>query len=195
MTKCSYHRSPGPWFLGKTWEVNWVNPTKYVHCFTFCCGYNILGNLVTQQQPDHWTHVALLFKHTVKPLNIRRTKSQNLNVSRLVLQLSFAPSIKARCEVKNEDVVGAAPTGDAPTTSEWSTILLATKVRLILEVWQWLSLAWHQSCGLYYTPEKDSCDAFTHIFQGYFSGTGAINAPVPLKQPWKIWVKLTSTIW
>ena len=32
------------------------------------------------------------------------------------------------------DVVGAAPTGDAPTTSEWSTFLLHTVVRLILEV-------------------------------------------------------------
>ena len=36
--------------------------------------------------------------------------------------------------VENEDVVGAAPTGNAPTTSELSTILLPTKVRLILEV-------------------------------------------------------------
>ena len=40
----------------------------------------------------------------------------------------FAPSI----EVEN-DVVGAAPTGDDPTTSERSTILLHTKVCLILE--------------------------------------------------------------
>ena len=38
-------------------------------------------------------------------------------------------------EVENEDVVGAAPTGDAPTTSEWSTVLLPTKVQLILEVY------------------------------------------------------------
>ena len=34
----------------------------------------------------------------------------------------FAQSIEARCKVENEDVVGAAPPGDAPTTSEWSTI-------------------------------------------------------------------------
>ena len=46
----------------------------------------------------------------------------------------FAESLEGRCQVENEDVVGAAPTGDAPTTSEWSTILLPTKVRLILEV-------------------------------------------------------------
>ena len=45
-------------------------------------------------------------------------------------------SIEVRCSVENEDVVGAAPTGDAPTTSEWSTILLPTMVQLILEVWQ-----------------------------------------------------------
>ena len=35
-------------------------------------------------------------------------------------------------------VVGAAPTGAAPTTSEWSTILLPAKVRPILEVWWYL---------------------------------------------------------
>ena len=63
--------------------------------------------------------------------NISLTKSQNLCVSCLV----FAQSIEARCYVEDEDVVGAAPTGDAPTTSEWSTVLLP-KVWLILEVWQ-----------------------------------------------------------
>ena len=30
-------------------------------------------------------------------------------------------------KVKNEDVVGAVPSGNAPTTSEWSTILLPIK--------------------------------------------------------------------
>ena len=44
----------------------------------------------------------------------------------------FAESLEARCQVENEAVVGAAPTGDAPTTSEWSTILLPNQVRLIL---------------------------------------------------------------
>ena len=68
--------------------------------------------------------------------NIRRTHFQNINVSRLVV---FAQSIEARCSVENEDVVGAAPTGDAPTTSEWSTISLPTKVRLILETLRYSS--------------------------------------------------------
>ena len=48
----------------------------------------------------------------------------------------FAQSNEARCYVENADVVGAAPTGDAPTTSEWATILLPIKVRLILEIWR-----------------------------------------------------------
>ena len=41
----------------------------------------------------------------------------------------FAEAIEFRCQVENENVVGAAP-----TTSEWSTILLPIKVRLILEI-------------------------------------------------------------
>ena len=50
--------------------------------------------------------------------NISHTKFQNWNVSRLVLQLVvFAQSIDAKYYVENEDVVGAAPTGDASTTS------------------------------------------------------------------------------
>ena len=46
------------------------------------------------------------------------------------LAVVFAQSIEARCEVENEDAVGAAATGDVPTTSERSTILLRTKVPL-----------------------------------------------------------------
>ena len=38
--------------------------------------------------------------------------------------------------VEDEDVVGATPTGDAPTTSECSTIVLPIKVRVILETWR-----------------------------------------------------------
>ena len=34
------------------------------------------------------------------------------------LAVVFAQSNEAKWEVENEDVVGAAPTGDAPTTSE-----------------------------------------------------------------------------
>ena len=39
----------------------------------------------------------------------------------------FAESIEARCQVENEDVVGVAPTGDAPTTSEWFSVMCTSK--------------------------------------------------------------------
>ena len=47
----------------------------------------------------------------------------------------FAQSIEARCYIDNEDAVGAVRA--APTTSELSTILLPTKMRLILVVLQY----------------------------------------------------------
>ena len=53
------------------------------------------------------------------------------------LAVVFAQAIDARYQVENEDVVGA-PTGDAPTTSELSTMLLPADVRLILETWRYL---------------------------------------------------------
>ena len=62
--------------------------------------------------------------------NISHTKSQNLNDCGLVLQLPLANPLKPGVEVENEDLVGAGPTGDAPTTFEWSTISLPTVVHL-----------------------------------------------------------------
>ena len=66
--------------------------------------------------------------------NTRRIKSQNLNDFSSRLTIVFVQSIEASWYGENEDVVGAAPTGDAPTTYEWSTIWLSTKMLLILDV-------------------------------------------------------------
>ena len=49
-------------------------------------------------------------------------KSQNLNASCLALQLSLPNPPTPGVGVENEDVAEAAPTGNAPTTSERSTI-------------------------------------------------------------------------
>ena len=84
--------------------------------------------------------------------NIRHTKSPNLNVSCLVLQLSLHNPMKPGVKLILKDVVGAAPTGDAPTTSEWSTILLPTKVRLILETWWYID---YITISVF--TEKDKC--------------------------------------
>ena len=43
----------------------------------------------------------------------------------------------------NEDVVVAAPTGDATITSELSTMMVLTKVSLILEVLRYASSGMH----------------------------------------------------
>ena len=71
--------------------------------------------------------------------HIRRIQIPTLKFSSTRLSVVFAQSLEARCYVENEDVVGAAPTGDAPTTSEWSAILLPTKVRLILDVLRYIN--------------------------------------------------------
>ena len=57
----------------------------------------------------------------------------------------FTQSIQARCWVENEDVVGAATTGDAPTTFEWSTIVLSTKVWVISKVWEYVIVLLYQA--------------------------------------------------
>ena len=41
------------------------------------------------------------------------------------LAVVSAQSIETRCLVDQSDVVGAAPTGDAPTTSDWSKDFIA----------------------------------------------------------------------
>ena len=91
--------------------------TSHKTCTQFCC---------------------ILFYFISQVSNIRRAKSQHLKRFSDCLAPVFAESLGARCQVENEDVVGAAPTGDAPTTSDWSTISLPTKVRLVLEILRYL---------------------------------------------------------
>ena len=60
-----------------------------------------------------------------------------LNDSRFVLLLSLPNPLKPGVKLRMTMYIG-----DAPTTSEWSTILLLSKVRLILEVWQYITEAY-----------------------------------------------------
>ena len=105
-----------------------------------------------------WWHIALqivqvsmwtLQQHSIKNYrqtsNIRCTNFRNLNVSPFVLQLTLPnplkPGVKSRMKMLQ---VGAAPAGNAPTTSEWSTILMLIKVRasyiIGFTVWYWSHL-------------------------------------------------------
>ena len=77
-----------------------------------------------------WTMAKKLIYGQVS--NISRTKSQYLKDYHTVLRLSLPsplkPGVKSRMK-----------TGNAPTTSEWWTILLPIKVRLMLEVLLYVS--------------------------------------------------------
>ena len=54
--------------------------------------------------------------------------------------------------VENEFIIGAVPTDNAaPTTSVWSTMLLPTKVRLILEDWRYFVVTYTLCTLLQYT--------------------------------------------
>ena len=133
--KIAIYWSTGPcvWTLGL--------PCIYGELTCFDCQRKSSGYTGTCQRPIDLSHSGNGFRTEVLMLrppntfetyrqfsNIRRTQSQNINVSRLVLQLSLPNPLKPS---ENEHVVGAAPTGDAPSTSEWSTRLLPTKVGLI----------------------------------------------------------------
>ena len=72
--------------------------------------------------------------------NVRRAKSPCFSSRFAVVFLQY---IETRGKVENDDVTGAAPTGDAPTTSEWSQILLLTKARRKLEVWRYIASRQH----------------------------------------------------
>ena len=76
--------------------------------------------------------------------NIRHTKFQNLNDSRFIMLLSLPNPFKLIVKLRMK--MWLEQHRHDPTTSEWSTILLPTKVHLILEVWQYLSSITYVTC-------------------------------------------------
>ena len=84
------------------------------------------------------------------------------------LAVVFAQSIIARCLIENEDVAGAAPTGEASTTSKWSTILLPTQVRLIIEVWHclfWMEeTCYHEHVIVHWQQDISKCQLWANCF-------------------------------
>ena len=106
--------------------------TQFVH---FCLAYYLsnpsellsrpLGNRECTQGGQGYK--VVLWNHTYHQTSyIRGTLSLNVNVSRLVLQIYLLNPL-------NQGVNSSMkiPVGAAPTTSEWSTMLLPTEVRLI----------------------------------------------------------------
>ena len=83
----------------------------------------------------------------------------------------FAESLEARCWVENEDVVGAAPTGDAPTTSEWSTIVLQSKVWLILEILRYVLLCRQFTYAVWFVGKWFFCLKRKRQILNWYSGS------------------------
>ena len=110
------------------------------------------------------------------------------------LPVVFAQSIEARYQVGNEDAVGATPTGDAPTTSEWSTILLPTWVsyiRCFMVVLQYSGYSIRKVS--WWSPEQNGWHYAVSIFKGISIGNNLIYQSMDLQdeilsQIWHIWL-------
>ena len=138
-----------PTFFANWFWVAFSSNSRYIHkiCswFSLCC---LCCRLVQVDVTD----ILWGYRQT-SGYKVHQIQKLECFLSRL--GVVFAQSIEVRCWVENEDVVGAVLTGDAPTTSEWSTILLPTKEQLILEVWQYVtSLALEQLIGRPSTSEE-----------------------------------------
>ena len=84
---------------------------------------------------------GLQYQEYHKFSNIRCTKSQTLNVSCPILQLSLLNHWSQVLSWEWRCSWSSANRRCSTTTSEWSTILLPTKARLISETW------WYLWCG------------------------------------------------
>ena len=107
------------------------------------------------------------FRHLCHQTSYKRcTKSQNLTVSRLIVQLFY--QIHWSQVLSLEDVVGTAPTGNSPTTSEWSIILVPAKPCLILEVWWYVTRLRNEAKEYYPVSQLPCCLAdFTNVWNQY----------------------------
>ena len=123
--------------------------------------------------------------------NVRHTKSQILNVSCLVFELSLL----------NPLTLSVKSTGDVSNSSEWSTMLLPTKVRLILEVWghidqdkftgfhvmiSWLECQWSYTAGYElastWTWWRHQMEAFSALL-ALCAGNSSVLVEFPTQRP------------
>ena len=113
--------------IGLIWSHLWLWDTiQPVLFWQLCCRGLVLPLSVSPQELSGSRRVIVPLKLSYKTHQIAKHKWFSSG-----LAVVFALSIETMCSVENEDVVRAAPTGDASTTSERSTILLPTKVTYI----------------------------------------------------------------
>ena len=157
---------------GPRWAPCWPHePCYLVRSCNILCSSSVVLSLCEgipvdppHKEPDNVKNASMSWRHHAshkywQTYNISRTKFQNFNVLSCRLAVVFVRS----------------PTSDVPTTSEWSSTLLPTKVRLILEVW------WYAPRPVVFYLVTAPCCMY---FQRCFTGNGAIAcmiAPVPVK--------------
>ena len=91
---------------------------------------HVLCAPITIHQCQMNTWLSIVWRQAVAD-NVRRVKySQTAHIRRIKYQNAIFVSSRL--------AVVFAPTGDAPTTSEWPTISLPTNVRLIFYVWGYI---------------------------------------------------------
>ena len=92
----------------------------------------------------------IIYIHS-KISNIIRIKFQNINFSRLALQLSSRNILKPCVKSTIEDVVGAAKRSAAPTTSEWKQFYYLLRCDLYYWSFDGLHLRWLIHCSFQVT--------------------------------------------
>ena len=109
-----------------------------MHSTDFCGGvHQGMSNETFRLKICYRMHLHFLHGHTVKSLKYG-VPTLKLKYFSSRFAIVFAQYIEAKYWVESEDEDGAAPTSDVPTTSEWSTNQLPTKLRLILETWWYI---------------------------------------------------------
>ena len=107
-----------PTCLASFWRRYWISDFWILSTASSPRNKSHSNGLVTNQKIIPLAHCKN--SRYCQMSNIRCTKSHNVDISRLpCLPVVIAQSIETRCKVDNEDLVGAAPVGAVPTTSEW----------------------------------------------------------------------------
>ena len=122
----------------RNFDINYTLSMERVKGVVMCYSGSycpcVVESLVTLLELHKWWQCMMKFLLNYWSLYYKAHQITALKRFSYCRAAVLAESLEARGYVENEDVVGAAPTGDAPTTSERLTILLPTKVYLVLEV-------------------------------------------------------------
>ena len=122
--------------------------------------------------------------------NISRTNSQNVHLPYLVLQL-FCPIHWSQVLSQEWRCSWSSAASDVPTTSDWSTIILPPKVRLILKVlrYKMCEYVWlcRSQCFCFYFQQFEPVKRDPKTYGQFYSGDAYIVLKVRFCYGQDIW--------